>query len=195
MTNDLMLGGLYVLMAIMLVFGALMTRREPWARNLTFLLAWLSIFGGGFVMFTFRDEMGLFAQRIRSEVTGEPVLKGRQVRIPQAIDGHFYVDARINGVPIRFLVDSGATVTTIGRMAAGEAGVAVSTERNQVVLTGNGVVEVSRGRAETLAIGPIQRSNMQLHIADRDELNVLGMNFLSSLNRWGVEGRWLVLEG
>jgi aspartyl protease family protein len=36
---------------------------------------------------------------------------------------------------------------------------------------------------------------MQLHIADRDELNVLGMNFLSSLNRWGVEGRWLVLEG
>jgi len=24
-------------------------------------------------------------------------------------------------------------------------------------------------------------------------LNVLGMNFLSSLQRWGVEGRWLIL--
>jgi hypothetical protein len=30
-------------------------------------------------------------------------------------------------------------------------------------------------------------------VADHDDLNVLGMNFLSSLSRWGVEGRWLVL--
>ena len=33
-----------------------------------------------------------------------------------------------------------------------------------------------------------------LEIADNDDLNVLGMNFLSSLTRWGVQGRWLVLE-
>ena len=29
MTNDLMLGGVYILMAIMLVLGRLMARREP----------------------------------------------------------------------------------------------------------------------------------------------------------------------
>jgi aspartyl protease family protein len=32
-----------------------------------------------------------------------------------------------------------------------------------------------------------------MHVADNADLNVLGMNFLSSLQRWGVEGRWLVL--
>lgn len=195
MTNDLMLGGLYLLMALMLVMGALMTRREPWARKLTFALAWLAIFGGGFVMFSFRDDMGYFAQRLRSEATGEPIRKGGQLRIPQAIDGHFYVDARVNGVPIRFLIDSGATVTTVGRITARQARIEVSDKRDQVVLTGNGVVEVARGRADTLELGPIHRTNLGLHVADRDELNVLGMNFLSSLTRWGVEGRWLILEG
>ena len=33
-----------------------------------------------------------------------------------------------------------------------------------------------------------------LHIADREDLNVLGMNYLSTLERWGVEGRWLILQ-
>jgi aspartyl protease family protein len=32
-----------------------------------------------------------------------------------------------------------------------------------------------------------------LQVADNDDLNVLGMNYLSSLSRWGVEGRWLIL--
>ena len=32
MTNDMMLGGVYILMAIMLVLGSLMARREPAAK-------------------------------------------------------------------------------------------------------------------------------------------------------------------
>ena len=42
-------------------------------------------------------------------------------------------------------------------------------------------------------VGDIQRTNLAVHIADGEDLNVLGMNFLSSLQRWGVEGRWLIL--
>jgi len=194
-TNDLMLGSLYILMALMLVLGSLMARREPWAKTLTMALAWIAIFGAGFVFFTFRDDLGYFVQRIRTEATGEPLVAGAALRIPQAIDGHFYIDAKLNGVPTRFLVDSGATVTTIGRGTAATAGVAISEQRNQVVQTGNGMVQVALGRAEELDLGPIHRENMALHIADQDDLNVLGMNYLSSLKRWGVEGRWLVLEG
>lgn len=195
MTNDLMLGGLYILMALMLILGAIMTRREPWARTLTMVMAWLAIFGGGFVMFTFRDEMGYFVQRLQSEATGTPVIVGKTIRIPQAIDGHYYVDAAINGVPVRFLVDSGATVTTIGPDTAARTRVTQVGERRQAVQTGNGLIEVSIGRADSVAIGTIARSNMRVHISDNEDLDVLGMNFLSSLRRWGVEGRWLVLEG
>ena len=193
MTNDLMLGGVYLLMALMLVLGALMTRREPIAKLLTMALAWIAIFAGGFVLFTFRDDFGWVAQRLRAEATGQPVEQGQEIRIPMAIDGHFWIEGELNGIRTKFLVDSGATMTTIGRGTAQQAGIEVSPRPDQIVRTGNGLIRVSSGRARSLEVGSIERRDVGLHIADNEGINVLGMNFLSSLERWGVEGRWLVL--
>jgi aspartyl protease family protein len=194
MTNDWMLGSLYLLMAIMLVAGSLISRREKFAKLATMALAWIAIFGAGFVLFTFRDDLGYVTQRLMTEVTGEPVVVGEEVRIPMAIDGHFWVEGSINGTPVKFLVDSGATMTTIGRQTAAAAGIAVSPTRSQLVRTGNGMLRVSTGRAGSLSVGPIERSDVGLHIAENEDLNVLGMNYLSTLERWGVEGRWLILQ-
>jgi aspartyl protease family protein len=193
MTNDMMLGGLYLLMAAMLLLGTLMTRREPVAKMITMALAWVAIFGAGFVLFAFRDNIGWVAQRLKAEAVGTPVEQGRETRIPMAIDGHFWVDAKLNGRDVKFLVDSGATTTTIDRQTARDAGVQVSERRDQYVRTGNGIVRVASGRADELTVGGITRHDVGLEVADNDDLNVLGMNYLSSLSRWGVEGRWLVL--
>src|SRR5437868_14977582 len=97
MTNDLMLGGVYILMAMMLVIGSLMARREPLAKMLTMALAWVAIFAAGFVLFTFRDNFGWVAQRLKAAAVGTPVEQGRETRIPMAIDGHFWVTATLNG--------------------------------------------------------------------------------------------------
>jgi aspartyl protease family protein len=193
MTNDLMLGGVYILMAMMLVIGSLMARREAAARMFTMALAWVAIFAAGFVLFTFRDNFGWVAQRLKAEAIGTPVEQGLETRIPMAIDGHFWVDAKLNGRDVKFLVDSGATTTTIDRETAKSAGIDISARRDRAVRTGNGVIRVASGRADVLAIGGITRRNVALEIAENDDLNVLGMNYLSSLSRWGVEGRWLVL--
>jgi len=61
------------------------------------------------------------------------------------------------------------------------------------VRTGNGIIRVSSGRADQLQVGRVIRHDVGLQVAENDDLNVLGMNFLSSLSRWGVEGRWLIL--
>jgi len=193
MTNSLQLGGLYLLMAVMLVLGMLMTRREPVARMLTYGLAWVGVFASGFILFAFRDNLGLVTQRLKAEAMGTPVTEGRETRIPMAIDGHFWVDGSLNGRDVKFLVDSGATTTTVDRDTATAAGVQISTRRDQYVRTGNGVIRVASGRADELRIGTITRHDVALEVADNDDLNVLGMNYLSSLSRWGVEGRWLVL--
>ena len=111
-----------------------------------------------------------------------------------AIDGHFWVQGSINGTPVKFLVDSGATMTTIGRDTANAAGVYINPKRDQIVRTGNGMLRVATGRAESVSLGPIERTNVGIHVADHEDLNVLGMNYLSTLERWGVEGRWLILE-
>ena len=193
MTNDLMLGGVYILMAVMLVLGSLMARREPLAKMVTVALAWSVIFAAGFVLFTFRDDFGYLAQRLKAEAIGTPVTEGQETRIPMAIDGHFWVKAKLNGRNVKFLVDSGATMTTIGRQTANDTGVKVSPRADEYVRTGNGIIRVSSGRADELTVGKIVRSNVGLQVADNDDLNVLGMNYLSSLSRWGVEGRWLIL--
>jgi aspartyl protease family protein len=194
MTNDLMLGGVYILMAIMLVLGSLMARREPIAKLATMAVAWIVIFAAGFVLFTFRDDFGYLAQRLKAEATGSPVTEGQVTRIPMAIDGHFWVHAKLNGRDVKFLVDSGATMTTIDRATANETGVKVSPRADEFVRTGNGIIRVSSGRADQISVGNIIRKDVGLQIADNDDLNVLGMNYLSTLSRWGVEGRWLILS-
>ena len=193
MTNDLMLGGVYILMAIMLVLGSLMVRREPLAKLVTTAMAWIVIFAAGFVLFTFRDDFGYLAQRLKAEAIGTPVSEGRETRIPMAIDGHFWVHAQLNGHDVKFLVDSGATMTTIDRDTANETGVRVSPKADEFVRTGNGIIRVSSGKADELRVGSIVRRDVGLQVAENDDLNVLGMNYLSSLSRWGVEGRWLIL--
>lgn len=193
MGNDTMLGGLYLLMAAMLVLGGLIARREPAAKMLTMAVAWIAIFGAGFVLFTFRDNFTWVAQRLKAEAVGTPVEQGRETRIPMALDGHFWVDAKVNGKDVKFLVDSGATMTTVDRNTARLAGIVVSPRKDEFVRTGNGMIRVSSGRADRIDIGQITRRDVGLQVADNDDMNVLGMNFLSSLSRWGVEGRWLVL--
>jgi len=193
MTNDVMLGGVYILMAAMLVLGSLMARREPAAKMIKMALAWIVVFAAGFVLFTFRDDFGYLAQRLKAEAIGTPVNQGRETRIPMAIDGHFWINARLNGRDVKFLVDSGATMTTVDRETAEEAGIQVSQRRDQFVRTGNGIIRVSSGRADELSVGGIVRRDVGVQVADNDDLNVLGMNYLSTLSRWGVEGRWLIL--
>jgi aspartyl protease family protein len=156
-------------------------------------LSWIAIFAAGFVLFTFRDDFSWVTQRLKAEALGTPVQQGRETRIPMAIDGHFWVEGHLNGEKVKFLVDSGATMTTIDRDTALRAGVAVSPRRDQFVRTGNGIIRVSTGRAAELVVGGIERQDVGLQVADNDDLNVLGMNFLSSLQSWGVQGRWLVL--
>ncbi len=191
--NNMMLGSVYIVLAMMLVLGALISRREPLARVLTMGIAWIAIFGAGFVLFTFRDDLGWVVQRLRAEAIGQPVVQAEEIRIPMAVDGHFWVEARLNGERVRFLIDSGATMTTIGRDTAERTGIDLASGRGQLVRTGAGTIRVGVGRAETLSVGGIERENFTLHVADQEDLNVLGMNFLSSLQRWGVEGRWLIL--
>ena len=88
-----MLGGVYILMAMLLVLGSLMARREPLTKMVTMALGWVAIFAAGFILFTFRDNFGWVAQRLKAEAIGTPVSKGRETRIPMAIDGHFWVEA------------------------------------------------------------------------------------------------------
>jgi len=120
---------------------------------------------------------------------------GKELRVSMSSDGHFWVVASINGVKRRMLIDSGATVTAISDGTAREAGVDASTGITPVVLrTANGMAPASTGAIDELRVGNIVARNLRIVTSPGlGSIDVLGMNFLSRLESWRVEGRTLIL--
>ena len=187
---------LYLLGVLVLVGSALVVRRIPLAQGLKMLAGWVLIFGAAFIVFTMKDEFLALGNRLMLETRGGvEETAGGEIRIRQSPDGHFWVTAEVNGEPVRFLIDSGATTTSLSRETAERAGIAPSSGFQAMVQTANGVVMVDRGRAGTLKVGPIERRDVGVHISDAfGDMNVIGMNFLSTLSGWSVEGRVLVMR-
>jgi aspartyl protease family protein len=155
-------------------------------------IAWVFIFAAVFVIFAFRSDFLAFGQRLKAEAFGSAIVDGSEVRIPIGEDGHFWVEAKVNGQAARFLIDSGASVTTISRQMAQRANVP-GTGQHIVVSTANGPAPATEAYADRLDVQSISRTDFPIEINDRDQTNVLGMNFLSSLSGWRVEGNYLVL--
>lgn len=122
-------------------------------------------------------------------------VSGSEVRIRMSPDGHFWARAIINGVPRRMLVDSGATITTLSETTAAAANVGEGPSFVPVVLqTANGAVPARTGTIQTLHVGSIVASDFKVVISPAlGDLDVLGMNFLSKLASWRVEGRTLIM--
>ena len=183
---------LYLALMLMLVASSLVGMRLPLGKVVKMALAWVAIFGVAFILFAFRGDFGTLGQRLRAEATGAPIVSGEEVRIPIAEDGHFWVEAAVNGEAVRFLVDSGASITTVSTETADRAGLEPDM-RVALVDTANGRVRMRATTADTIAVGPIVRTGLTMNINERDSANVLGMNFLSSLAGWRVDGNYLVL--
>jgi aspartyl protease family protein len=130
----------------------------------------------------------------RLGIDGQQVT-GKEVRIRMSADGHFWANVTLNGVKRRMLIDSGATVTALSDTTAREAGVDAGTGLVPVVLqTAGGLVRARTGTVEELRVGNVLARNLNVVVAPGlGSLEVLGMNFLSELASWRVEGRTLIL--
>lgn len=122
-------------------------------------------------------------------------ISGRETRVPIARDGHFWVNATVNGTPQRFLVDTGATVTAISPDLASETRVREQPMRQPLLLrTANGTVAAQLVTIDEIRIGNVVARDLDAVVANGMEgTSVLGMNFLSRLASWRVEGRTLIL--
>jgi aspartyl protease family protein len=120
---------------------------------------------------------------------------GSETRIRMSSDGHFWAKSEINGVERRMLIDSGATVTAVSQETAASAAIGKSADMVPVVLrTANGMTSAQTGTIGELRVGNIIAHNIKVVSSPAlGDLNVLGMNFLSRLASWRVEGRTLIL--
>jgi aspartyl protease family protein len=125
----------------------------------------------------------------------EQTVAGGETRIPLAPDGHFWIDATVNGTRAPFLVDTGATLTAVSPGLAERAGLKPRTGGVPVrISTANGLVTANITTIDTLRFGNVKAGGLDAVIAPNiGETNVVGMNFLSRLASWRVEGHTLIL--
>lgn len=120
---------------------------------------------------------------------------GTETRVHMGQDGHFWVQVRANGAVRRLLVDTGATLTTLSGEAADDFGTIPDADGSRITLTtANGITQAELGVIPSMRVGNVIVRHLTVAVSPAmAETNVLGMNFLSQLASWRVEGHTLIL--
>jgi len=110
-------------------------------------------------------------------------------------DGHFYADVRINGAPIRMLIDTGASGIALSREDAQMAGLATSIGMTDVVGQGaGGEVHGEFVQLDRVELGPLSASGLDAVILDGGQQSLLGQSFLRKFGKVQIEEDRMVLR-
>lgn len=106
----------------------------------------------------------------------------REIRILKDGRGGYFVDGLINGQPVRFLVDTGATSIAMSELHAARLGIRHRVEGQRVgVGTASGSAVGHRVTLRTVSVGGIRLNGLDAVVIDGDSPRdvLLGMNVLS----------------
>ncbi|WP_163835424.1 retropepsin-like aspartic protease family protein [Spartinivicinus ruber] len=104
-----------------------------------------------------------------------------KVNLNRSPDGHYYAYGAINGVPTKFLVDTGATSVAMNSKVAKAAGVNYIADGIPInTATASDVVKTFRVTLQSVSIGGIKVQNVAagVHEGSMPDITLLGMSFL-----------------
>ncbi|SIS56422.1 retropepsin-like aspartic protease family protein [Phaeovulum vinaykumarii] len=178
MTSD-MLGQLGYLTLLFLMIGGyvLIELRARPGKALRQAMAWALIFVGVVA------AVGLWGDIRRASLpeTATILSDGERLEVPKGRDGHFHLRAGVNGVPVSFVVDTGASDIVLTQRDAERAGIALGDLAFfGQARTANGVVSTAPVRLDTLALGQLQLRDVRA-VVNGGEMrqSLLGMSLLS----------------
>ena len=96
--------------------------------------------------------------------------------------GHFYTTGTINGTSVRFIVDTGATMISLGATDARRVGLDFNRGQKGMTQTANGQSVVSKVKLDTVRIGDVTLHNVDALIHQSEmPMALLGMSFLNRM--------------
>lgn len=178
--------------------GLLYSRRYRAGQVIRNLAIWATAVGVIVTVYTFRGDIVAGANRVLAEIApGYAVANAdHEIAVRAAGDGHFYVMGQVNGAPVRFVVDTGASDVVLNRQDAARAGVDVNALKfNAAGETANGVGYNAAYTIPQLEVGPIHMGSVAGSVNGAPlSTSLLGMTFLSRLQSFEFKGDTLIMR-
>lgn len=164
-------------------------------RNLGKLAQYAAIWG--FIFLGAIVAVGLWTD-IRQTVAPRQsvMMEGARIEVPQAPDGHYYLTLGVNGAPVRFVVDTGASELVLSHTDAMRAGI----DFDKLVFSGraytaNGMVDTAPVTLDTVQLGPVTETDVRAVVNGTDmQDSLLGMTYLRRFDRLEISNGRMVLE-
>lgn len=187
-----------VVLAALIAAGLVHGRRIGFKGAVGAICAWTAVGALLLLGYSYRFELEGAWRRIAGEIAPDAVITAgpRSFAVRRSADGHFYIRAEVNGTPVRFLVDTGATRTVLGPRDAARVGIDPArlsyTERAR---TANGIVRAAPVTLSRLAIGPARFRDVSASVnAVPLSAPLLGISTLKLFKSWKVENDRLTLS-
>lgn len=163
------------------------------------IVSWLTVIAIMVTGFSYRGEihdvyLRLTDKRLQSVAMTHT---GGEAELRRAWDGHYRAETKINGVSMRLLVDTGASMVVLPYEATHQLGIDPATLDFRIpVTTANGQSTVAPVRLASVSIGDIEVRNVNAAIAHPGKLEtgLLGMSFLDQMNETVFQGDRLILR-
>lgn len=190
---------LFILATALAVAGAGRMLVRGGRRTLVQFAVAIGIISGLGTAFVLRDHAAVFVAEVRGELMPTAALTRSlgEEELHRDWDGHYRVDALINGAELRMMIDTGASMVLIPYEAAATIG--IDTEKlefSMPVTTANGRSEVAPIELKSIQIGTITVAGLSAAVAQPGRLKtgLLGMSFLDELTETSFQGDRLILR-
>jgi aspartyl protease family protein len=176
---------LYLLLLLLFIGGFfLWGSGRQLVRNLRHLLVWGLIFAMVVIAYGFRDVL-------RQELLPSAMVQvGDTIELRRGSDGHFHASIAVNGTPVRFMVDTGASDIVLSRQDAARVGL----DPDGLAYLGrartaNGTVATAGVRLGLVEFGDFSDTNVPASVTDGGmDVSLLGMAYLDRFASIEISG-------
>lgn len=190
---------IYLGLVLTVLVGSLLSRRDlPFSKIFKYLAIWAAVAIAAIIVYSYRFEFSDVKSRFLREINPSAVQVNAEGELVISLsqDGHFYMDLKINGVPMRFMVDTGASDIVISIKDAKRLGIdPTKLTFNRSYQTANGISWGAYVNLSEIEIGNAKFHNVGASVNNADMgTPLLGMSFLRQFEKYEFYRDKLVLK-
>ena len=139
--------------------------------------------------------VGLWSDIRQDVLPRQSVVGDSSIEVPRAFDGHYYLVLHLNGVPVEFIVDTGATDVVLTLNDARRIGIDPDTlVFSGSATTANGTVRTAFARIDDVRLGDIRDRSLRVAVNGGEMTgSLLGMSYLRRFEKIEISGDRLIL--